>query len=235
MQNHPQGLGPCLKRRDFGESLGDHRDHDDRADQVSQNHGNAKTELHRKGQNCGLKCKENKGETGINQGRHRRPDIAKPRPPRQQVNVDPVLGGVIADREARQEQDDPHQHDRRHRDIEPIGKGQGTADRLKRQKRDRPDRGICDAPIGPFARPTCRKTQREIFHGFIGHPTVIAPTLLRGFCPDQHEMPISPRAICARCAPRLATGRCPENHYGVEKRAVTYVIRRILQCSNLRT
>ncbi len=172
-QHGPQRLGPQLQTRDQRDAMGDQRDDHQRRDHITKRQGPAQQHLQGQGHDGRLQCKEDEGEAGVDQRGQCRAQVAKARAAGEQVQVDPVLGGVIADRQRRQENEQPHHQDRPQRIGEAVVQRNRTTNGLQRQKRHRPERRVGHAELRPLAKGARRVAQRVVLQGLVGHPGVV--------------------------------------------------------------
>ena len=134
-----------------------------------------------------FKGEKNEGKRRIDQRGDRRADIAKASAACQQIDIDPIARGVIADGQCGQEQQGPNDHNGQDGDIETIGERKGCADRLKRQKRNRSNSCVCDTRIAPPACAAGCKAQSKVFHRFIRDPAIVSPFVAGRLKPRRHE------------------------------------------------
>jgi hypothetical protein len=173
LQRQPERLRPFLERADAREAMRHQGDDDQRIEQIAQTQRNPEAQFQRLRQDRRLQREEDEGEAGVDQRGDRRAEIAEARSPRQQVDVN-------ADGE-----------DRGDRVVETVGQRHRRADRLQRQKRDRSDRGVGHAPIGPLARAPGGEAQREILQRLVGDPLVIdAAIAADASCTLRHRLAV---------------------------------------------
>src|SRR6202035_1727330 len=124
-------------------------------------------------QDHGLDRKEDEGEGGVDQRGDGRADITEAGATRQKIDVDAAFGGVIGDRQAAAEDDDTDDQDRRGGVGDAVIQGNGAADRLQRQERNRAERGVGDAGGGPAPRALGCEAQRVVFQRLVGNPLIV--------------------------------------------------------------
>ena len=142
LQHDPERLTPQLKAADHGDAVGNQRDHQQGAEQVTNPQWHAKQHVHRRRHDGRFDRKKNKRERGVNQRGNGRTNIAKPGTPAEQVDIHPIPGSVITDRNGGQKNQRRHHHDGRHRRVKAVHQRHRSANRFHRQKRNGPQRGV---------------------------------------------------------------------------------------------
>jgi hypothetical protein len=196
-QDQPHGLGQHLDAADQGHAMRDQRDDRQRADHVAEIERQAEIQFECVGHNGRLEREQDERERGVDEGGDGRADVAEAGAAREQVHVDAVFGGVVADRQAGEKDDQADGHDGPQRVDEAVVDGDGAADRFEHQKGDGAEGGVGDAEHRPFTERARRVAQRVIFDRLVGHPgVVVAPDLddalwRFGFCRgDAHVLPV---------------------------------------------
>ena len=134
---------------------------------------NSEAHLQRGCENDRLDRKEDEGEGGVDQRGDGRADVTEAGAAGQKIDVDAAFGGVIGDRQAAAEDDDADDEDGGGGVGDAVIEGDGAADRLQRQERDRAERGVGDAGGGPAPRALGGEAQRVIFQRLVGNPLII--------------------------------------------------------------
>ena len=216
LQHQPDRLGPQLQAGDEADAVGDDRDDHQRADDVGGPQRHAEPHLQRQRHDHRLDREQEEGEGGVDQGRDGRADIAESCAAGEQVDVDPVFAGVVADRQAGQENERADREDRRDCVVEPIGEGEGAADRLARQERDRAERSVGNAEQRPAPGATRREAQRVVLQGLVPDPLIVLPPHARDALPPCHgqlDTPVrpasQPRPVCGICLLRCNIRQMP--------------------------
>jgi hypothetical protein len=80
---------------------------------------------------------------------------------------------MIGDRQTAAEDDDADDQDGRGGVGDSVIEGDGAADRLQRQERNRAQRGVGDAGGGPAPRALGCEAQRVVFQRLVGNPLII--------------------------------------------------------------
>lgn len=177
-QPEPERLGQHLDAADQGHAMRHQRHHHQRAGQVAEPQGQAEVQFERIGHDGRFQREQDEGERGVDEGRDGRADIAEAGAAREQVHVDAVARRIVADRQAGQEDDQPHRQDRPEGVDETVLQGDGAADRFEHQEGDGAEGGIGDPEHRPFAKCARGKAQRIILDGLVGDPgIVVAPDL----------------------------------------------------------
>ena len=154
------------------------RDHGERADQVAEVQRQAEIQFERIRHDRGFQREQDERERRVDERRDRRADVAEAGAAREQVHVDAVVGGVVADRQAGGEDDQADGDDGPERVLEAVVDGDGAADRFQHEEGDGAERRIGDAEHGPFAERARREAQRVILDRLVGDPgVVVAPDL----------------------------------------------------------
>ncbi len=177
-EEDPQRLRPRLKLADRGDAVGDQRNDDQRADQVTPRRRNPEGQFQRISHDRRLEGEEDEGEGGVDQRGDRRADVAETGAACQQVHVQPVPRRHDADRQAEQEDDQASGEDRPERIDEPSLQQHRRADRFQHEKRGRAERGVGDPHLRPLAETAGGEAQRVIFERLIGDPGVVVATNL---------------------------------------------------------
>ena len=177
-EEDPQRLRPRLKFADRGDAVGDQRNDDQRADQVTPRRRNPEGQFQRISHDRRLESEEDEGEGGVDQRGDRRADVAETGAACQQVHVQPVPRRHDADRQAEQEDDQASGEDRPERIDEPSLQQHRRADRFQHEKRGRAERGVGDPHLRPLAETAGGEAQRVIFERLIGDPGVVVATNL---------------------------------------------------------
>ncbi|MDT2024571.1 hypothetical protein OIM99_27610 [Methylocella sp. CPCC 101449] len=131
MQQDPERLGPKLETTDEGETVGHQRDHDQRAHQIAIDDRQPCTHFQRLGHDGRFEREENEGEGSVDQRSDRRAQITKARAACQQIDIDAMFGGVIADRKTSQKDKRADDENGRHGVAESISERDRAADRFK--------------------------------------------------------------------------------------------------------
>ena len=97
-QHQPQWLRPQLHPADERDTVRHQRDHRERTDQVGERERDVEIEFERQRHDDGFECEEYERETGVNERGKSRAEVAKARPAREQIHVEPIARGVDADR-----------------------------------------------------------------------------------------------------------------------------------------
>jgi len=189
-QHHPHRLRPALQPRDQRDAVHHQRHHAERGDQVAQRQRPVERHLDRQRQDGRLQREEDEGEAGVDQRGQRRAQVAEAGAAGQQVHVQPVAGGVVADRQAGEEGDQPDHQDGAERIGEAVAQRDGAADGLQRQEGRGPEGGVAHMRLAPLAEMARRVAQGVVLLRLVGHPVVVvaadAEDLLRG---DRHTEP----------------------------------------------
>jgi hypothetical protein len=173
VENDPERLRPELKAADQRDAVDDQRNDHDGAEEIADRARDAETQLQGGREDHRLDGEEDEGEGGIDQRGDGRADVAEPGAAGQKIDVDAVAGGVIGDRQAAAENDDADDENGGGGVGDAIIKGDGAADRLQRQERNRAQRGVGDAGSGPAPRALGGEAQRIIFQRLVGNPLII--------------------------------------------------------------
>ena len=173
VKDDPERLRPQLEAADQRDAVGDQRNDDDGADEIADRARNAEAHLQRGREDDRLDRKEDEGEGGVDQRGDGRADVAEAGAAGQQVDVDAAFGGVIGDRQAAAEDDDADDKDGGGGVGDAVVEGDGAADRLQRQERDRAQRGVGDPGGGPAPRALGGEAQRVVFQRLVGNPLII--------------------------------------------------------------
>ena len=152
VKNDPQRLRPQLEAADQGDAIGYQWNDHHRADEIADRARDAEAHLQRGGEDDRLDREENEGEGCVDQRGDGRADVTEAGAAGQQIDVDAAFGGVIGDRQAAAEDNDTDDEDRRGGVGDAVIEGDGAADRLQRQERNRPESGVGDAGGGPAPR-----------------------------------------------------------------------------------
>ena len=183
-QHKPQRLGPELHARNQRDAVHHQRHDAQRRQQIAHVQGPAETQLQGGCQDGRLQRQKDEREAGVDQRSERGAEVAEAGTARQQVHVDTVFGGVIADRQAGEKGDDPHHQDRPQRIREPVAQRNRGADGLQRQERDRPGRRVGNPEFTPFSKAARRIAQRVVLQRLVANPGVVvapdAKDFLRG-------------------------------------------------------
>jgi hypothetical protein len=172
-QQHPHRLRQHLEAADQGDAMGDQRDHCERADEIAGPQRNAEAHLQRHGQDHGFDREEDERERGVDQRGDGGADVAEPGAAGQQVHVDAVLRGVVADGQAGEEDDEPDHGNCHHGVAEAVAQGDRCADRLEGEKRDRAQRGVGHAQARPLARGLRGEAQRIVLERLVRDELVV--------------------------------------------------------------
>ncbi len=151
----------------------DERNHHDRADDVAEEQGNAEPQFQREREDGRLDGEEQEREGRVDQRRDGRADVAEAGAAGQKIDVDPVGGGVIGDRQSGEEDHAADRKDGRRRVCHPVIDGDRASDRLEREKGDRADGGVGDPQARPSARALGGEAQRIVFEGLVRDPPVV--------------------------------------------------------------
>ena len=205
VKDDPDGLGPQLKSADEGDAVRDQGNHHDRADDVAEEQGNAEPQLQREREDRRLDGEEQEREGGVDQRGDGRADVAEACAAGQEIDIDPVGGGVIGDRQPGEEDHATDGEDGDHRIGHPVIDRDRAADRLEREKRNRADGGVGDPQARPPARALRGEAQRIVFEGLVGDPSVVV-------APYPNDALVSSHAAAApvHCARLVGSsvGRC---------------------------
>jgi len=142
VEHDPDGLGQQLEFRDQPHAMRHQRNDGHRADDVAQPQRDAEGQLQRPGHDRGLDGKQDEGEAGIDQRRHRRAKIAEPRSAGQKIDIDAVLDGIAGNRDADDQQQQRGDEDGEDGIGGAVGQGDRPAHRLQRQEGDGTDRRL---------------------------------------------------------------------------------------------
>ena len=205
VQNDPERLRPQLEAADQGDAVGHQRNDHDRADEIADRTRDAEAHLQRGREDDRFDRKENEGEGCVDQRGDGRADVAEAGAAGQKIDIDAAFGGVIGDRQAAAENDDADDEDGRGGVGDAVIEGDGAADRLKRQKRDRAERGVGDAGGGPAPRALGGEAQRVVFQRLVGNPLIIlAPDAVYPL-PPCHFALLTPSAPASQNPPPKST------------------------------
>ena len=172
-QRQPQRLGPELQAADQRHPVGHQRDHQHRADHIGEGQWDMEVQLQGQRHDRRFQGEKQEGEAGVDQRGDGRADIAEAGAAGQQVHVDAVAGGVVADGQAGEEDHQAHRENRPEGVGEPITQGQHSADRLQGEERHRAQGGVGDAQLRPLAKGFRRVAQGVVLHGLVGDPAVV--------------------------------------------------------------
>ena len=113
---------------------------------------------------------------------------------------------MIGNRQAAAEDDDADDQDGGGGVGDAVVQGDGAADRLQRQERDRAERGIGDAGGGPSPRALGGEAQRVVFQRLVGNPLIIlAPDAVYPLPPCHFLTPDPIHDPCVARKPRTKT------------------------------
>src|SRR5258708_38746446 len=143
------------------------------------------------------------------------------------MNVEAAVGGVIGDRQAAAEDDDADYQDGRGGVGDAVIQGDGAADRLQGQERDRAEGGVGDAGGGPSPRALGCEAQRIIFHRRVGNPLIVLAAVATYPLPPCHYELLAHELI-ARKTPKQNLRRYFAVHYTRSCVSVHCTIRAIL-------
>ena len=175
-QHHEHRLRPRLQAADPGDAVRDQRDHRQRTQQIPPQDGQPEPQLERQRHDRRLDGEEDEGEGGVDQRGDGRADVAEAGATGQQVHVHRLAGGVVADRQAGEEDHQRHQADRPHGVGEAPVQRDRAADGLHRQEGHRAQRGVGDARERPLAKAARRVAQRVVLQRLVGDPAVVLAT-----------------------------------------------------------
>ena len=213
-QNQPDRLGEPLQAVDRGDAEGHQRNDRQRADQVGHRQRHREIHRDRLPHDRRFESEEQERETGIDQRRERRAEIAEPRAAGEQIDIHAVAGGVIADRQTDQKYGGTDGTDRPGSVGEAIAHHQHGADRLQGQKRDTAERGAGDTQLRPFTKAAGGKAQRIVLERFVAHPAVVGATDLDDALRAVVHEAVGSRAS-GRLDPMVSTRACRKraSHY----------------------
>ena len=172
-QYQPQRLGEHLQRADDGDAVGHQRNHHQRAQQIAPRWRDVEGQLQRVGHDRRFEGEEDEGEGGVDQRGDGRAEVAEAGAAGEQIHVQPVARGVLADRDAGEEDDQPGGEDRPQRVPEAVGHQQRAAHRFEHQKGRRAKGGVGHPHLRPLAKTARRKAQRVVFKRLARHPAVV--------------------------------------------------------------
>ena len=138
VQHDPDRLRPQLEAADERDAVGDQRNNDQGAEHIAEQQRNPQAHLERERHDGRFDREEQEGEGGVDQRGDRRADIAEAGGAREQVDIDPVGGGVVGNRHAGQEDQRPDHQDGARRIGEAVIDGDRAADCFQRQERTAP-------------------------------------------------------------------------------------------------
>ena len=172
-EREPDRLRPQLQRRDHRDAAHHQRDDDDRRHQVA--HGQRPVEVHlqREREDGRLQREEDEGEARVDERGEGGAQVAEAGTAREQVHVDAVLRGVVADRQAGEEGDDAHHQDGPQRVLEAVAQRDGAADGLQRQEGRGAERRVRHPELRPLAEAPRRVAQRVVLQRLVRHPGVV--------------------------------------------------------------
>ena len=175
-QADPDRLRPQLQARDQRDAVHHQRHHDERGDEITHCERPVEVHLQCKREDRRFEREEDEGEARVHQRGDGRAEVAEAGAARQQVHVDAVLGGVVADRQACEERDEANDQYRPECVGETVAQRDHAADRFEREKRGGAERGVGHAELAPLAEAARRVAQRVVLHRLVGHPgVVVAP------------------------------------------------------------
>lgn len=163
-QHDPDRLGPHLELGQQGHAKDDERNDDQGHDQVAHGQGYPEGELEGLGHDRSLEGEEDEREAGVDERRDRRAEVPEPCASGEQVHVDRVLGRVVSDGDASEEDRHRGGHDGPHRAGETSGHGDGAADGIVSQIGDAPQSGGGHHVGAPLAKGTRRVAKGVILH-----------------------------------------------------------------------
>jgi hypothetical protein len=172
-QQQPARLGDHLDAADQRHAVGHQRDDDQRADQVAEIERQAAIQLQRVGHDGRLQREQDERERGVDEGGNGRADITETGAAREQVHVDAVAGGVVADRQAAEKDDQAHRHDGPEGVDKAVVDGDGAADRLQHEEGNGAEGRAGDAKHRPLPERTRCVAQRVVLDGLVGDPGVV--------------------------------------------------------------
>ncbi len=208
MQHNPDRLRPELEAADEGDAMGHQRNDDQRTEDIADDERHAETHLQRQRHDRRFDGEEEECERRVDQRGDRRADIAEPRAAGQQVDVDAIGGRVIGDRQAGEEDQCADDQDGGGRVGEAVIDGDGAADRLERQKRNRADGGVGDTEARPAPRAFRGEAQRVVFERLVGDPLIVVAPDANDFLLRSHRARRSLMRWCqaaCRYPPELAS------------------------------
>ena len=173
VEHDPDRLRQDLEAADQLDAVCHQRNYRHRADDEADPQRHAESELQRPRHDRGLDGKQDEGKARIDQRGDGRADIAKARPPGEEVDVDAVPHGKARDRHADDEDGDAGDDDGDHRIGGAIGEGDRAADRLERQEGNGPDRGVRDAVARIAAGALGGEPERIVLKGLVGDPAIV--------------------------------------------------------------
>ena len=172
-QQQPERLGERLQPADGGHTVRHQRNHHQRADEVAPGRRNVESQLQGVGHDRRFEGEEDEGEGGVDQRGQRRADVAKAGTARQQVHVEAVARGVVADRQTGDEDDQAGDKDGPEGIDEAVIDQQRRTDSLEDQKGGGAESGVGDPQFRPLAKAPRREAQGIVLDGLVGDPGVV--------------------------------------------------------------
>ena len=211
-QKQPQRLRPGLQFGYEGDAPHGQRQYHQGRHHITNWQRPIHRHLDGQGHDDRLQREEYEGEHRVHQRGDGGSQIAKARTARQQVHVQPVACGAIGNGQAGEEDDQPHHQNGPHGVAKAVVHGNGPANGLQRQERQRAKSCVGHPPLAPFAKAAGCIAQCVVLHAFVGHPGVVLAAKAENFLGQRravgriggHASPCSKNRPCAvRTAPTL--------------------------------
>jgi len=214
LQQQPQGLGADLEFADGADAVGHDGNHRQRTEDIADGRGYAEQGVQGGGEDRCFDGEKDKREGGVDQRGDGGAQVAEAGTAGEQVDVQAVFGGVVADGEAGHENDHSHGEHRGHGVDETVVQGDRGGNGLQGQEGGGAQRGLGHLLDGPAAPAHCCEAQGEILEGLVPHPLVVVPAdaeyLLRG---SHGVVPVVVIVVARKQSNhRVATSRCTSGY-----------------------